>query len=64
MTIAAEYYNITVAEKRSNPGMIGKVTIVALVAVTGREVGYSTYVSGKVEARKVAAVFRAQPWNF
>ncbi len=63
MTIAAEYYNITATERRANPGMKGKVQIVALSAA-GREVGHVAYVAGKIEARKVAEVFRATPWNF
>ena len=61
--IAAEYYNITAAEKRANPGKKGVVQIVGL-AQGRREVGYRTYVEGKVEARQIAAVMRATPWNF
>jgi hypothetical protein len=56
MTIAAEY---TRATKRISP----------MLWITKIEDGRRTYVggfsvSGKVEARKVAAQHNAKPWNF
>lgn len=67
--IVAEFYKITAAERRANVGCTGKVKIVALDPTNSlgrgtREVGYTTYVEGKNEARKIAAMYRAQPWNF
>lgn len=61
--IAAEYYNIPKATKTANPGMTGNLVIVALNN-GNRETVHETLVSGKVEARKIAAMFKAQPWNF
>lgn len=63
MTIAAEYYNIPASTKRANPGKAGQVQIVSLLNGR-REVGHTTLVASKAEAREVAAVFRAIPWNF
>ncbi len=61
----ADFYHITAEERRAFPGSKGKVNILLLdEAAATRELKYTTYVTGKAEAREVARTFRAQPWNF
>jgi hypothetical protein len=61
--LAAYYYTIDAATKRRHPDAKGLLRIQSITdgKVTPVE---EQLVSGKVEARKVAAAARAKPWNF
>lgn len=69
MTLEAHYFTISAAEKRTNPGARGVLKFAR--TENGHRVwlgdGFAIsprYVTGKVEARKLAKQHDATPWNF
>jgi hypothetical protein len=61
----AEFYAISAAAKRANPGMKGKLEIVKIGGpLMPRELLTAFYVEGKHHARRLALGYDATPWNF
>lgn len=63
MQLIAEYFNISAAAKRQQPGKIGQIQIIRIES-GNRTMVTNCNVAGKTEARRIASAFNATPWNF